>query len=99
MGGRGGAVSTGLPPSRMLDVSLRFRRRDTMFRKHLRFRRRFFVGLAFAALAAPTAAQAQTGLLVDGGPAPVSRVSSYVVPARSEHSASVGATELQRFFA
>ena len=70
-----------------------------MFRKHLRFRRRFFVGLAFAALAAPTAAQAQTGLLVDGGPAPVSRVSSYVVPARSEHSASAGATELQRFFA
>jgi hypothetical protein len=50
-----------------------------MFRKHIRFRRRLFVGLAFAALAAPTAAQAQTGLFVDGGPAPVSNVtvSSY----------------------
>lgn len=46
-----------------------------MFRKHLRFRRRIFVGVAFAALAAPTAAQAQTGLFVDGGPAPVSTVS------------------------
>ena len=41
-----------------------------MFRKHFRFRRRIFVGLAFAALAAPTAAQAQTGIFVDGGPAP-----------------------------
>jgi hypothetical protein len=70
-----------------------------MFRKHLRFRRRFFVGLAFAALAAPTAAQAQTGLMVDGGIAPANHGSGYVVPARSEHSASVGATELQRFFA
>ena len=50
-----------------------------MFRKHFRFRRRLFVGLAFAALVAPTAAQAQTGLFVDGGPAPVSNVtvSSY----------------------
>lgn len=50
-----------------------------MFRRHLRFRRRIFVGLAFAALAAPAAGQAQTGLFVDGGPAPVSTVavSSY----------------------
>jgi hypothetical protein len=50
-----------------------------MFRKHLRFRRRIFAGLAFAALAAPTAAQAQSGVFVDGGPAPVSNVtvSSY----------------------
>jgi len=50
-----------------------------MFRKHFRIRRRLFVGLAFAALVAPTAAQAQTGLFVDGGPAPVSNVtvSSY----------------------
>ena len=50
-----------------------------MFRKHFRFRRRIFVGLAFAALVAPTAAQAQTGFFVDGGPAPVSNVtvSSY----------------------
>lgn len=50
-----------------------------MFRKHLRFRRRIFVGLAFAALAAPTAAQAQSGVFVDGGPVPVSNVtvSSY----------------------
>jgi len=45
-----------------------------MFRKHLRFRRRIFVGLAFAALAAPTAAQAQSGVFVDGGPVPVSTV-------------------------
>jgi hypothetical protein len=50
-----------------------------MFRKHLRFRRRFFVGLAFAALVAPAAAQAQSGVFVDGGPVPVSTVavSSY----------------------
>jgi len=50
-----------------------------MFRKHFRIRRRLFVGLAFAALVAPTAAQAETGLFVDGGPAPVSNVtvSSY----------------------
>jgi hypothetical protein len=40
-----------------------------MFRKHLRFRRRFFVGLAFAALAVPAAAQAQTGLMIDEGSA------------------------------
>jgi hypothetical protein len=46
-----------------------------MFRKHLRFRRRLFVGLAFAALAAPAAAQAQSGVFVDGGPVPVSTVS------------------------
>jgi hypothetical protein len=50
-----------------------------MFRKHLRFRRRIFVGLALAALAAPAAAQAQSGVFVDGGPVPVSNVtvSSY----------------------
>jgi hypothetical protein len=49
-----------------------------MFRKHLRFRRRLLVGLAFAALAAPAAAQAQTGSMIDEGSAvkPVS-VSSY----------------------
>jgi hypothetical protein len=46
-----------------------------MFRKHLRFRRRLFVGLAFAALVAPAAAQAQSGVFVDGGPVPVSTVS------------------------
>jgi hypothetical protein len=43
-----------------------------MFRKHFRIRRRLFVGLAFAALAVPTAAQAQSGVFVDGGPVPVS---------------------------
>ena len=50
-----------------------------MFRKSFRFRRRLFVGLAFAALAAPAAAQAQSGVFVDGGPVPVSTVavSSY----------------------
>ncbi|HSC73540.1 MAG TPA: hypothetical protein VLB89_05190 [Gaiellaceae bacterium] len=50
-----------------------------MFRKHFRIRRRLFVGLAFAALAAPAAAQAQSGVFVDGGPVPVSTtaVSSY----------------------
>lgn len=40
-----------------------------MFRKHLRFRRRLFIGLAFAALVAPAAAQAQTGLMIDEGSA------------------------------
>jgi hypothetical protein len=50
-----------------------------MFRKHFRIRRRLFVGVAFAALAVPAAAQAQTGVFVDGGPVPVStpQVSSY----------------------
>jgi hypothetical protein len=56
----------------MLAMVMEFGGRKTMFRKHFRFRRRFFVGLAFAALAAPTAAQAQTGVFVDGGPVPVS---------------------------
>ncbi len=42
-----------------------------MFRKHFRIRR-VVLGLAFAAFAAP-AAQASTGYMVDGGPAPVSR--------------------------
>jgi hypothetical protein len=70
-----------------------------MFRKHLRFRRRLFVGLAFAALAAPTAAQAQTGVFVDGGPPPVSKVGT-VVAATSEHSSlQAQASELQRFLA
>jgi hypothetical protein len=57
-----------------------------MFRKHFRFRRRFFVGLAFAALAAPTAAQAQTGVFVDGGPVPVSFSARTAAPVTSEHS-------------
>jgi hypothetical protein len=50
-----------------------------MLRKHIRIRRRLFIGLAFAALAAPAAAQAQSGVFVDGGPVPVStpQVSSY----------------------
>jgi hypothetical protein len=56
-----------------------------MFRKHFRFRRRIIVGLAFAALAAPTAAHAQTGFFVDGGPAPVS-LDTRSVAATSEHS-------------
>jgi hypothetical protein len=51
-----------------------------MFRKHLRFRRRLFVGLAFAALAAPAAAQAQSGVFVDEGPVPVSTVSVSTQP-------------------
>jgi hypothetical protein len=50
-----------------------------MIRKHFKFRRRLFVGLVFAALAAPAAAQAQSGVFVDGGPVPVSNttISSY----------------------
>ena len=44
-----------------------------MIRKHFRFRRRLFVGLAFAALAAPAAASANSlSTFVDGGPMPVS---------------------------
>jgi len=44
-----------------------------MFRKHFRFRRRLFVGLAFAALAAPATASANSlSTFVDGGPMPVS---------------------------
>ena len=58
-----------------------------MLRKHFRIRR-LVIGLAFAALAVPTAASARTaGYFVDYGPAPVSHVSA---PAqiRTEHSAS-----------
>ena len=51
-----------------------------MFRKHFRFRR-LVLGLAFAAVAAPAAAQAQTGVFVDGGPVPVSTVSLSTPPA------------------
>ena len=73
-----------------------------MFRKHFRFKR-FALGVAFAAVALPVAPAGAVGLstYVDGGRALVStnHGSNYVVPARSEHSASVGATELQRFFA
>jgi hypothetical protein len=57
-----------------------------MFRKHFKFRRRLFVGLAFAAFAAP-AAQASTGYFVDGGPAPVS-TPSHPIAAISERSAT-----------
>jgi len=61
-----------------------------MFRKHFRFRRRLLVGLAFAALAAPAAAQAQSGVFVDLGPVPVSTASVSSQPqARSEHSRTV----------
>jgi hypothetical protein len=59
-----------------------------MLRKHFRIRR-IVIGLAFAALAAPTAASATAvGYFVDGGPVPVSHAST---PAqiRTEHSASV----------
>jgi hypothetical protein len=41
-----------------------------MIRKHFRFRRRIFVGLAFATLVAAPVAQGMTGVYVDGGPAP-----------------------------
>jgi hypothetical protein len=58
-----------------------------MFRKHFRFRRRLYVGLAFAALAAPASAHATQGFMVDGGPVPVSTAG--IVQIRSEHSASV----------
>jgi hypothetical protein len=56
-----------------------------MLRKHFRIRR-IIIGLAFAALAAPATASA-AGTFVDGGPVPVSRVST---PAqiRTEHSAT-----------
>jgi hypothetical protein len=52
-----------------------------MIRKHFRLKRRLFVGLAFAALAAPTAAQAQSGVFVDGGPVPVSNSAVSSAPA------------------
>jgi hypothetical protein len=47
-----------------------------MIRKHFRFRRRIFVGLAFATLVAAPVAQATTGFYVDGGPAPRSESQS-----------------------
>ena len=53
-----------------------------MIRKHFRFKR-LFIGLAFAAFAAPTA-QAAT-YYVDAGPVPVSRATT-VLQIRSEHS-------------
>jgi hypothetical protein len=61
-----------------------------MIRKHLRFRRRIFIGLAFASLVAAPAAQASTGFYVDGGPAPRSDSSALVVqssPITSENTA------------
>src|SRR5919201_5532091 len=57
-----------------------------MFRK--KSRRRLVIGLAFAALAAPAAAQAQTGYFVDGGAPPVSTAGS-TTQVRSEHSQTV----------
>ena len=58
-----------------------------MLRKHFRIRR-LVIGLAFAALAVPTAASARTvGYFVDYGPAPVSHVSA-PTQIRTEHSAS-----------
>jgi hypothetical protein len=65
-----------------------------MIRKHFRIKRRLFIGLAFAALAAPTAAQAQTGVFVDGGPAPVSFAAQTTAAVTSEHSYR-GITPLQ----
>jgi hypothetical protein len=61
------------PASSILGVSLRFRRRDTMIRKHFRFKR-FALGLAFAAVALPVAPAGAVGLstYVDGGRALVS---------------------------
>jgi hypothetical protein len=56
-----------------------------MFRKA--FRRRLVLGLAFAAVAAPAAAQASTGYFVDGGAPPVSD-SATVLQARSENSST-----------
>jgi hypothetical protein len=55
-----------------------------MIRKHFRIRR-LVIGLAFAALAAPTAASAQ--YFVDGGTVPVSHAST-AAQIRTEHSAS-----------
>jgi hypothetical protein len=80
MGGYGRAVPAALPPSRILVVSIEFRRRDTMIRKHFRFKR-FALGLAFAAVALPVAPAGAVGLAtyVDGGRALVSTtpVTSY----------------------
>ena len=87
-------MAISLPTSPMLAVVMEFGGRKTMFRKHFRFRRRFFVGLAFAALAAPTAAQAQTGVFVDGGPVPVSFSARTSAAITSEHSYR-GITPLQ----
>jgi hypothetical protein len=58
-----------------------------MLRKHFRIRR-LVIGLAFAALAAPTAASATAvGYFVDGGPVPVSKAATST-QIRTEHSAS-----------
>jgi hypothetical protein len=58
------------PTSSILGVSFEFRRRDTMIRKHFRFKR-FALGLAFAAVALPVAPAGAVGLAtyVDGGQA------------------------------
>ena len=61
-----------------------------MIRKHFRFRRRIFIGLAFASLVAAPVTQASTGFYVDGGPAPRSESSTLVAlstPITSENSA------------
>jgi hypothetical protein len=86
MGGDGRPVPARLLPHLILIVVMEFGgRKKTMFRKHFRFRRRIFVGLAFAALAVPATAQASTGFFVDGGPAPVS-LDNRTVAITSEHS-------------
>jgi hypothetical protein len=79
------AVSCVLLPPPILGWSRKFGGRNTMLRKHFRIRR-IVIGLAFAALAAPTAATA-AGTFVDGGPVPVSKATTSP-QIRTEHSAS-----------
>jgi hypothetical protein len=73
MGGDGRLVSVALPVSPILGESMKFRRRDTMFRKHFRIKRAV-LGLAFATALVPVApaGAATLSTFVDGGPAPVS---------------------------
>src|SRR5438309_7258112 len=50
---------------------MKFGGRNSMFRKHFRFKR-LALGLAFAALAVPATSASAASTFVDGGPVPVS---------------------------
>jgi hypothetical protein len=70
VGGDGSAVVASLPAGEIVVLTRKRERSSQMIRKHFRFRRRIFVGLAFATLVAAPVAQGTTGFYVDGGPAP-----------------------------
>jgi hypothetical protein len=84
MGGGGSLVTVPLPAAAIFHPSGNEveGRRNTMIRKHFRLRK-IALGLAFAAVAVPTA---QASVLLDGHPAPVSYTAVAQQPIASEIS-------------